>query len=131
MSRINHPPYYRADSGHEAEVVINAWKLGYHLGCVLKYVCRYGLKSKSVDVVSLLDNPLDDLDKAIWYLQRFRDLEAIRLNEENAEAVAELQQAFELDDPTDEPKTKDNDQLSLFTVQELSGSGISSPCRLT
>lgn len=37
-------------------------KLGMHLGNAIKYISRYGKKN---------GNDLDDLHKAIWYLQRF------------------------------------------------------------
>ena len=40
--------------------VIEDWKLGFHLGCALKYICRADHKGK----------PREDLRKAIWYLKR-------------------------------------------------------------
>jgi hypothetical protein len=58
--RIDHPSHYRADS-IEAIDVIEAWELNFSLGNVVKYVCRAGLKS---------DNALEDLRKALWYLER-------------------------------------------------------------
>lgn len=40
--------------------VIEDWKLGYHLGNVIKYVARAPYKGEE----------LQDLKKAVWYLQR-------------------------------------------------------------
>lgn len=56
---INHPPHYTA-SGIEPIDVIEAWKLGYHLGNVVKYLARHRHKG----------TPLKDLKKARWYLDR-------------------------------------------------------------
>ena len=55
---INHPQHYSFKV--ETIEAIEAWGLGYHLGCVIKYVSRAGLKG----------SPLEDLRKAEWYLQR-------------------------------------------------------------
>lgn len=57
---IDHPDYYRKDSGHEAIDVIEAWGLGFNLGNALKYISRAGLKGDAVE----------DLEKARWYLDR-------------------------------------------------------------
>lgn len=57
---ISHPAHYRAQTGHEAIDVIEAWGLGFNLGNVIKYVARAGHKA----------NRLEDLEKALWYLQR-------------------------------------------------------------
>lgn len=57
---VNHPDHYTA-GGIETIDFIEAKKLNYHLGNVVKYVSRCGLKS---------DNPLEDLKKARWYLDR-------------------------------------------------------------
>jgi len=56
---IDHPSHYTF-SHIEPIDVIEAWKLGFHLGCVLKYVCRAGRKG----------DKLYDLRKAAWYLKR-------------------------------------------------------------
>jgi hypothetical protein len=58
---INAPSHYRAGDPYEAIRVIEAWELGYHLGNVIKYISRAGRKT--------LD-PLEDLKKARWYLDR-------------------------------------------------------------
>ena len=59
--KINHPPHYGGDSTHEVIKVIEAWGLDFHLGNVVKYVARADKKS---------DNPVEDLEKARWYLDR-------------------------------------------------------------
>ena len=56
---INHPAHYTF-SAIEVIDAIEAWGLGYHLGCVVKYVAR--AKHKGAE--------LQDLEKARWYLER-------------------------------------------------------------
>ncbi len=59
---VNHPSHYGgADNLYEAIKVIEAWKLGFHLGNVVKYISRAGKKH---------DRVLEELKKAAWYLQR-------------------------------------------------------------
>ena len=65
---INHPQHYKV-GGIETIDFIEAKKLGHHLGNVVKYVTRYGHKKGK------RKNPLEDLEKARWYLDRFIDLE--------------------------------------------------------
>lgn len=58
---INHPSHYGgADNPYEAIRVIEAWSLGFCDGNVLKYLCRWRDKGG-----------IPDLEKALWYLQRF------------------------------------------------------------
>ena len=57
---VNKPPHY-IGNGLEAIDVIEDWGLGFHLGNALKYIVRAGKKSKL---------PVEDLQKAIWYLER-------------------------------------------------------------
>jgi hypothetical protein len=59
---IDHPAHYR-HGRYEAIDVIEAWGLGFHLGNVLKYLCRCGHKAGASE--------LDDLRKAQWYLKRY------------------------------------------------------------
>jgi hypothetical protein len=56
---VNHPPHYTVN-GIEVIDVIENYKLNYRLGNVVKYVLRADLKG----------NRLQDLKKALWYLQR-------------------------------------------------------------
>jgi hypothetical protein len=57
---INHPQHY-ASCGIEPIEVIEAWGLGFCLGNTIKYIARAGRKSS---------NPVEDLKKAQWYLNR-------------------------------------------------------------
>ena len=57
---VNHPPHYKS-GGIETIDFIEAKELGYHLGNVVKYISRAGIKSHS---------PIEDLKKARWYLDR-------------------------------------------------------------
>lgn len=58
---VNHPPHY-TDGGIEVIDFIEAKRLGYHLGNVVKYICRAGKKGTN--------NGMEDLRKAQWYLKR-------------------------------------------------------------
>ena len=57
---VNHPSHYGGDNVYETIRVIEAWRLGFHLGNVVKYLSRAGKKG----------NALEDLRKARWYLDR-------------------------------------------------------------
>ena len=60
---VNHPQHYGGeDNPHEAIKVIEAWDLDFHLGNTVKYISRAGKKGT--------DKELQDLKKALWYLQR-------------------------------------------------------------
>ena len=61
IDAVNHPPHYKA-GGIETIDYIEAKQLGYHIGNVVKYVSRAGVKS---------DCPIEDLKKARWYLDRY------------------------------------------------------------
>lgn len=58
---VNHPPHYRA-GGIETIDFIEAKDLNYRLGNVVKYVSRAGKKFGA--------DPVQDLEKAAFYLQR-------------------------------------------------------------
>jgi hypothetical protein len=60
--QVNHPSHYGgSDNLYEAIKVIDAWDLGFSLGNTVKYISRAGKKNK--------DKELEDLKKALWYLQ--------------------------------------------------------------
>jgi hypothetical protein len=60
---VNHPVHYGGeDNLYEAIKVIEAWELDFHLGNTVKYISRAGKKGG--------DKELQDLKKALWYLQR-------------------------------------------------------------
>ena len=58
---VNHPAHY-TDGGIETIDFIEAKKLNYNRGNAVKYITRAGKKSTATD--------LEDLKKAIWYLER-------------------------------------------------------------
>lgn len=60
MSATDHPPHYNTG---KIEVIdaIEDWRLGFHLGNVVKYVARAEHKG----------NAVEDLQKAAWYLNRY------------------------------------------------------------
>lgn len=59
---VNHPSHYGGESNmYEAIKVIDAWNLGFALGNTVKYISRAGKKDPSKE--------LEDLKKALWYLQ--------------------------------------------------------------
>ena len=60
---VNHPNHYGGeDNTYEAIKVIEAWDLDFHLGNTVKYISRAGKKGS--------DKELQDLKKALWYLER-------------------------------------------------------------
>jgi hypothetical protein len=56
---VNHPKHYNVD-GYEVIDIIDAFKLNFNMGNALKYLLRADRKG----------NKLQDINKAIWYLQR-------------------------------------------------------------
>lgn len=59
---VDHPSHYNQG---KIEVIdaIEDWGLGFHLGSAVKYIARSKHKGKEKE----------DLQKAIWYIQRFID----------------------------------------------------------
>ena len=58
---VDHPIHYGGgDNPYEAIKVIEAWDLGFNLGNTLKYINRAGKK----------DTLIQELEKALWYLNR-------------------------------------------------------------
>lgn len=65
---VNHPSHYGGkDNPYEAIKVIEAWTAhldgpsGFNIGNALKYISRAGKKDPA--------KTIEDLEKAIWYLQ--------------------------------------------------------------
>lgn len=56
---VNHPSHYNQGK-YEVIDVIEDWNLGFSLGNAIKYIARSEHKG----------NKKEDLEKAIWYLQR-------------------------------------------------------------
>lgn len=60
VDTVNHPPHYNAHpSGVECITVTE--HMNFNLGNAVKYIWRVGLKS---------DDPVTDLEKARWYIDR-------------------------------------------------------------
>lgn len=62
--RVNHPAHYGGeDNPYETIKIIESLGIGYEfcVGNVIKYLMRAGKKT---------DDPVEDLDKADWYLNR-------------------------------------------------------------
>lgn len=61
--RVDHPDHYGSDENlYETIKVIEAWDLDFNLGNAVKYISRAGKKSP--------DTYKEDLQKAMWYLER-------------------------------------------------------------
>lgn len=64
---VNHPQHYGGESNtYEVIKVIEALEMDFHLGNTFKYITRAGKKGS--------DKEIQDLEKALWYLQRKIDL---------------------------------------------------------
>lgn len=71
MSNVNHPSHYQTESGLEAIDVIEAFfHDNFHLGNAAKYLLRAGKKGDAIE----------DLDKAVWYIERYKK----RIGDSNA-----------------------------------------------
>ena len=59
--QVNHPAHYGGeDNPYEVIKVIEAWQLDFNLGNTVKYIARSEKKGAA----------LEDLKKAVWYLNR-------------------------------------------------------------
>lgn len=56
---VNHPKHYNVGK-YEVIDVIEDWKLNFHIGNAVKYLARAGHKGDEIE----------DLKKAIWYINR-------------------------------------------------------------
>jgi len=61
QNKVNHPSHYNKG---KIEVIdaIEDWELNFSRGNAVKYVARAGLKDK--------DTEIEDLQKALWYIER-------------------------------------------------------------
>lgn len=64
---VNRPAHY-ADSKIEVIDYIEDKKLGFCLGNAVKYISRAGKKKDSGR--NIIDKEIEDLQKAIWYINR-------------------------------------------------------------
>tara|TARA_Y100000034_G_scaffold89442_1_gene107615 strand:+ start:1654 stop:1974 length:321 start_codon:yes stop_codon:yes gene_type:complete len=66
--KVDHPKHYNVGK-YETIDVIEDWKLDFHCGNAVKYISRHLYK----------EHPQRDIEKAIWYLQRYLN----KLKDEN------------------------------------------------
>jgi len=68
FAKVYHPTHYNRG---KIEVIdfIEDQQLGFHLGNVIKYICRLESKGERIQ----------DLEKALWYLERYIRLEQSKL----------------------------------------------------
>ena len=60
---VNHPKHYGGENNtYEVIKVIEALDMDFHLGNTFKYIARAGKKGT--------DKEIQDLKKALWYLER-------------------------------------------------------------
>jgi hypothetical protein len=70
---VNHPQHYGGENNpYEAIKVIEAWRLSFCLGNTVKYISRAGKK----------DDVIQELEKALWYLQR--EIKNLKDGQENS-----------------------------------------------
>ena len=58
--KVDHPKHYNTGK-YETIDIIEDWNLDFHCGSAVKYISRHKYK----------ENPKQDIEKAIWYLQRY------------------------------------------------------------
>lgn len=66
MSNVTHPKHYNQGKIEVIEA-IEDWKLTYHIGNAVKYLARAGKKDPT--------KTIEDLEKAIWYIQRHIEIQ--------------------------------------------------------
>jgi|10_taG_2_1085330.scaffolds.fasta_scaffold62157_2 hypothetical protein len=59
-SMVDHPAHYNTGKCEVIDV-LEDWDMGFHCGNAIKYISRHKHKM----------NPAQDIEKAIWYLQRY------------------------------------------------------------
>ena len=59
--KVNHPLHYQSEKIETIEV-IESYNLNFSLGSAIKYILRAGKKPT--------ENKIEDLQKAVWYLNR-------------------------------------------------------------
>lgn len=66
MDQVNHPPHYNQGKIEVIEFIEDQG-LGMHLGNAIKYISRAGKKNP--------EKTTEDLKKAIWYINRFMEIQ--------------------------------------------------------
>jgi len=100
MESINHPQHYGGkDNPYEAIKVIEAWDSTFCIGNVIKYISRAGKKDQSKE--------LEDLKKALWYLQREISKKELKIELDRKLENDLAEQLVDFNDLNDE-KTEDS-----------------------
>ena len=73
MEMVNHPAHYAEGRKYEPIAVIEDWNLNFSLESAVKYISRAGRKDK--------DKVIEDLQKAVWYINR--EIERIKGDNSN------------------------------------------------
>lgn len=73
MEMVNHPAHYAEGRKYEPIAVIEDWNLNFSWGSAVKYISRAGRKDK--------DKVIEDLQKAVWYINR--EIERIKGDNSN------------------------------------------------
>lgn len=83
--KINHPSYYNTSS-FEVIDFIHLLDLNFCLGNAIKYICRAGKKNN--------DTLVEDLKKALWYLQEEIDssynFKKLEMNENKVNLITQI-----------------------------------------
>lgn len=114
MNNVNHPDYYNTG---KIEVIdyIEDKHLGFHLGNAIKYISRAGLKNKS--------KAKEDIEKAIWYLQRY--IEKLDTEKHTARYDAAHEEKF-IRDPFEyyqEKNAKEQRERNLSAIRKYDPDG--------
>ena len=89
MEMVNHPSHYGGEENvYETIKIIEHHKLNFCKGNVLKYLLRAGKKYD--------DKELEDLEKALWYLQR--EVDNTKKEREHQELLKSLASMVVFDD---------------------------------
>ena len=91
MSQVTHPKHYTSGKFEVIEIIEDQ-QPNFHLGNAIKYICRAGKKDKA--------KLTEDLEKAIWYLKRFIEIQKpkdkiVRPNAMNATRKTKHQEFYD------------------------------------
>ena len=76
---VNHPTHYQSKNGMEVIDVIDSFELNFNLGNAVKYILRCGKK----------DNDIQELNKAIWYINHEIELRTKNANINTSSSYSE------------------------------------------
>lgn len=71
---VNHPNHYQSKNGMEVIDVIDNFELNFNLGNAIKYILRCGKK----------DNDVQELSKAMWYINHEIELRTKNIEKANS-----------------------------------------------